>query len=162
MSNRALAYKDHGANASSLNEASEHYRSLGEIESLVRAFEDCRLPRPEWTHEAHLTVALWYLAHCSGREATARIRNGIKRYNAANGIHMTKDNGYHETITLFWICVLSKYLLLTDAGHSFLELANGMVARFSDRRYPFEYYSRELLTSWRARTSWVEPDLKAL
>jgi len=162
MSKRALAYKDHSADSSFSNEAFEHYRSLAEIESLVRAFEDCRLPRPEWTHQAHLTVALWYLVHCSGREATARIRNGIKRYNAANGVHMTKDSGYHETITLFWICVLSKYLLFADAGCSFVELANGMIALFSDGRYPFEYYSRELLLSWRARTSWVEPDLKAL
>jgi len=162
MSNRALAYKDHSSNASPSNEALEHYRTAGEIESLVRAFEGCTLPRAEWTHQAHLTVALWYLAHCSGREATARIRNGIKRYNAANGVHSTKDSGYHETITLFWICVLSKYLLLADPGCSFVELANGMIARFSDGRFPFEYYSRELLMSWRARSSWVEPDLKPL
>jgi hypothetical protein len=128
----------------------------------VSAFEACTLPRTEWTHQAHLSVALWYLAHCSGREATARIRNGIKRYNAAAGIRTTKDGGYHETITLFWICAISKYLLLADEGRSFVELANGMIARFGDGRLPFEYYSRDLLMSWRARTSWVEPDLKPI
>jgi hypothetical protein len=162
MTNRALAYDNHRTDSSHTGEASEYYRTTGEVESLVRAFEACTLPRPEWTHQAHLTVALWYLAHCSGREATARIRNGIKRYNAANGVQMTKDGGYHETITLFWICAISKYLLLADAGCSFVELANGMIARFSDGRLPLEYYSRELLMSWRARTSWVAPDLKAL
>ena len=162
MTNRALAYKDRRTNASHPGEATEYYRATVEVESLVRAFEACTLPRSEWTHRAHLTVALWYLAHCSGREATARIRIGIKRYNAANGVQMTKDGGYHETITLFWICAISKYLLLADAGCSFVELANGMIARFSDGRLPFEYYSRDLLMSWRARTSWVEPDLKAL
>jgi hypothetical protein len=135
---------------------------MGEVESLVRAFEACTLPRSEWTHQAHLTVALWYLAHCSGREATARVRNGIKRYNDAVGVRTMKDGGYHETITLFWICAISKYLLLADAGRSFVELANDMISRFGDGRLPFEYYSRELLMSWRARTSWVEPDLKAL
>jgi hypothetical protein len=159
MSNRALAYKDHRANTSHSTRA---YRTLGEIESLVRDFESCALPRSEWTHHSHLTVALWYLVHCSGREATSRIRNGIKRYNARNGVEMTKDGGYHETMTLFWICIISKYLLLADAGNSFVELANDMIARFGGGRLPFEYYSRELLMSWRARTSWVEPDLKPL
>lgn len=139
-----------------------YYSTVDEVESLVRAFEDCTLPRGEWTHRAHLTVALWYLAHCSGREATARIRNGIKRYNAAVGVQTTKNGGYHETITLFWICAISKYLLFADAGCSLLELVNGMISRFGDGRLPFDYYSRELLMSWRARTSWVEPDLKAL
>src|ERR1051325_2083606 len=148
MSIRALAYKDHGSGDSLSNEPRGYYRAHGEIENLVRAFEACTLPRPEWTHQAHLTVALWYLAHCSGREATARIRNGIKRLNAANGVHSTKTSGYHETITLFWICVLSKYLLLADAGYSFVELANGMIERFGDGRYVFEYYSRDLLMSW--------------
>lgn len=162
MTNRASAYKNHGADPSHSTERFDHYRTTGDLESLVRAFEACTLPRSEWTHQAHLTVALWYLVHCSGREATARIRNGIKRYNAANGVQTTKDGGYHETITLFWICIISKYLLLADAGCSLVEITNGMIARFSDGRFPFEYYSRELLMSWRARTSWVEPDLKPL
>ncbi|HEX8183916.1 MAG TPA: hypothetical protein VF747_04175 [Blastocatellia bacterium] len=163
MSNRALAHKKHvAANGSATTGAPEHYRTYGEIENLVRAFESCRLPPSEWTHRAHLTVALWYLTHCSGREATARIRSGIKRYNAASGGQTTKDSGYHETITLFWICVLSKYLLLADAGCSFVELTNEVIARFGGGRLPFEHYSRDLLMSWRARTSWVEPDLKPL
>jgi hypothetical protein len=162
MTNRALAYKNHKVDSSHSTRAFARFCTYAEVESLVREFEACTLPRSEWTHQAHLTVALWYLAHCSGREATARIRNGIKRYNAANGVQMTKDSGYHETITLFWICVISKYLLLADAGCSFVELANGMLARFADGRYPFEYYSRELLMSWRARSSWIEPDLKPL
>jgi hypothetical protein len=154
-----MAYKDHKVNSS---HSFAHYRTYAEVESLVRGFEACTLSRSEWTHQAHLTVALWYLVHCSGREATARIRYGIKRYNAANGVQTTRDGGYHETITLFWICVVSKYVLLADAGCSFVELANGLIARYSDGRFPFEHYSRELLMSWRARTSWVEPDLKPL
>ena len=162
MTNRALAYKNSAADSSHSSGAFARYRTYAEVESLVRAFEACTLPRADWTHQAHLTVALWYLAHCSGREATARIRNGIKRYNAANGVQTTRSGGYHETITLFWICVVSKYLLLADAGCSLVELVNGLIARYSDGRFPFEYYSRELLMSWRARTSWVEPDLKPL
>ena len=27
---------------------------------LVAQFENCTLPKAEWTHRAHLAVALWY------------------------------------------------------------------------------------------------------
>ncbi|MFP5261106.1 MAG: hypothetical protein ACLGJB_04275 [Blastocatellia bacterium] len=162
MTTRASAYKERETVSSDSTAAPGHYRAACEVESLVRAFEACTLPRSEWTHQAHLTVALWYLTHCSGREATARIRNGIKRYNASASIQTTKDGGYHETITLFWICAISKYLLLAGEGRPSVDLANEMVARFRDGRLPFQYYSRDLLMSWRARTSWVEPDLKPL
>jgi len=138
------------------------YRTPGEIDGLVRAFEDCSLPRARWTHRAHLTVALWYLFHQSGEEATSSIRNGIKRYNASQGIAMTPEGGYHETITLFWIYVVGKLVMLDGANLSLLELANKMVERFDNTRLPFDYYSRDRLLSWQARTSWVEPDLKPL
>jgi hypothetical protein len=137
------------------------YRSLSEIEALIDGFETGTLPRSEWTHAAHLTVALWYLTRVSGREATARIRNGIKRFNAAKGIVTTPTSGYHETITLFWICIVSRYLLAADAGDSLVELVNGLLARYTNSHLPFAYYSRDLLMSPRARASWIEPDLKA-
>jgi hypothetical protein len=137
------------------------YRTLDEITSLIQGFETGLLPRSEWTHAAHLTVALWYLSRASGREATARIRNGIKRFNAAKGIPTTPTSGYHETITLFWICIVSRYLLAADAGDSLVELVNGLLARYANSHLPFAYYSRDLLMSPRARASWIEPDLKS-
>lgn len=138
----------------------ERCHTFSEVENLVRAFDDCTLPKPAWTHQAHLTVALWYLVHYSGREATTRVRNGIKRFNAAKGVKTTPTGGYHETMTMFWICTVSRYLMFADADCSFMELVNGMLERCGDKKLPFEYYSRDLLMSARARASWVEPDLK--
>ena len=43
------------------------YRTLSEIENLIRAFKECTLPRRDWTHQDHLTVALWYLFRLSPR-----------------------------------------------------------------------------------------------
>jgi hypothetical protein len=79
------------------------YSSDDEIDRLLRAFEACTLPRSQWNHAAHLTVALWYLVRYSPSEAIQRIRSGIQRYNAAAGIVTTNNSGYHETLTLFWI-----------------------------------------------------------
>jgi len=140
----------------------ESYRSESEIEAIVKAFEACTLPGSLWTHVAHLTVAAWYLAQLSGYEAAARIRTGIKRYNAARGIVPTPRGGYHETITLFWTCIASKYLMLADPDRPLVDLVNGLIDEHRDKNLVFEYYSRDLLFSRRARFSWVEPDLKPI
>jgi hypothetical protein len=73
------------------------------IAALVAGFEQCTLPKEQFTHEAHLTTAMWYLRHYPQAEATNRMRRGIQRYNASVGGSPT---AYHETITLAWIAVI--------------------------------------------------------
>ena len=138
------------------------YSKPEEIESLVKAFESCTLPREEWTHRAHLTVALWYLVHHDTEEATKLIREGIKRFNEAKGIVTTKQSGYHETITLFYILIISKHLRESDADNRIVHLMNNLMQRYGERNLPLEYYSKERLMSLEARANWIEPDLKSL
>lgn len=138
------------------------FNTAAEIEAIVGKFENCTLPRADWNHGAHLTVALWYLTRFSEKEATDIIRDRIKKYNAANGIITTKTSGYHETMTLFWIKIVGKYLSATPANSSIVELANGLVATWGKSSLPLEYYGRDRLMSWQARTNWVEPDLKPI
>jgi hypothetical protein len=129
---------------------------------LVAAFERCELSGAAWNHRAHLLVALWYLVHYASDEAAERVRTGIQRLNAANGVAQTPSGGYHETITRFYLWAIGRHL--RDAPHStsLAELASTLVAVWGDTNRPLEYYSRERLMSWEARTGWVEPDLKAL
>jgi hypothetical protein len=141
---------------------SETFVTFEEIEALIRGFESGTLLRPQWTHRAHLTVACWYLVCYPEPEATRRIREGIQRYNQSRGIVATKDSGYHETMTLFWIRMARHYLSGATLRRSLVGLINEMAARYADRKLPFEYYSRDRLMSWEARANWVEPDLKAL
>ena len=138
------------------------YRSPSEIDSLIHAFQECSLPRSQWTHEAHLTVALWYLFYDSEQEAINAVRNGIKRYNSVQGIETTKDGGYHETLTLFWVRTIRRYLADESQNQSIVHLANGLIAKYADRTLPFRYYTRDRLMSWEARVNWVEPDKRAI
>ena len=138
------------------------YHSASEVARLVGEFEACTLAGERWTHEAHLTVAAWYLARHEVAEATELIREGIKRYNAARGVAQTIDGGYHETITLFYVRVIKRYLAGRPVETPLAELVGGVLAACGDRQLPFAYYSRARLLSWTARTSWVEPDLKSL
>ncbi len=50
-----------------------HY-SKQEIESLIERFEKRILPKAEWTHEAHLAVAIWYVSKYSFNEALNLVR----------------------------------------------------------------------------------------
>jgi hypothetical protein len=142
------------------------YQHEDEIVALVRGFADCTLPFARWTHEAHLTVALYFLATLPPEEATARIREGIQRYNLANGVVQTLTRGYHETITRFYIWAVRCYLAERWAAQpiaSLLDLTNGLLdSRYGDRHFPLDYYTRDHLMSWDARTGWVAPDRKPL
>ncbi|MEA5596214.1 hypothetical protein [Rivularia sp. UHCC 0363] len=144
-----------------MSDETGNYQTEAEIKSLIAAFKNCTLPRCEWNHTAHLIVVLWYLIHYD-KEAINCIRQGIQRYNTAIGIKNTKDGGYHETLTLFWIRMVSDYLSVTKEKNSIGEMAIAVSRTYDDKYLPFQYYSRDLLMSWEARTNWVEPDLNLI
>jgi len=109
-----------------------------------------------------MTLALWYLIRRPRKEATRLIREGIKRYNEAGGGVTTKDSGYHETVTLFYIWLVDDFVKGLDETDSIVEIANRLIKARGDKTLPLQYYSRERLMSWEARTRWVEPDLRPL
>jgi hypothetical protein len=57
--------------------------------------------------------------------------------------------------------VIDKFLRETDKSLS-VDLVNELLQTRGDKKLPFEYYSKEKLMSWEARTCWVESDLKSL
>ncbi len=138
------------------------FRTVGEIKEFVAAFESCALPLEKWNHRGHLTVALWYLSHHDQATATSLIRQNILRYIAAHSIVTTKKSGYHETITLFFMRVLSRHLTEVEACESIVGLTNKLLETYGDKNLPLQYYSKQRLMSVEARTTWVEPDLKPL
>lgn len=140
----------------------DEFSSFDEVLELIRGFESGALPHAQWTHKAHLTVACWYLVCYPEPEATQRIRAGIQSYNEAHGILTTKERGYHETITLFWVRMIRHYLSKATLECSLVHLLNDLLNRYADKELPFEYYSRDRLMSWEARAGIVEADLKPL
>jgi len=138
------------------------FRTTDEILALVRGFDDCTLPREEWTHAAHLTVALWHLLQFDWMESVIRVRGGIKRYNAAHGIVTTPTRGYNETMTRFWLRHVRTFLEDgRNEARALVSLANELVER-SDKNLPLAHYTRERLFSPEARVVWVNPDIMLL
>lgn len=138
------------------------YTNLSEVEFLIQQFEQGSLPRSQWTHTAHLTVALWYLTRLPFPAALNQIRRGIQHYNAEIGIPTTAEGGYHETLTCFWVRRVQQVLEASPCQDLSLEWLNQCLKRCGDKALPSQYYSHDRLYSWRARTSWVDPDLKSL
>jgi hypothetical protein len=142
--------------------APARYRTTREVRALVRRFDETTLPREEWTHEAHLVVALDIARRHRPQEAVTRLRASIKRLNAAHGTPETETRGYHETITLAWFHLVRHFLEVFDDGRSLAALVDALVERFAAKDALFEHYSRERLLSREARARWVEPDLRPL
>lgn len=137
---------------------SPSHRSADQIAQLVQDVETCTLALADFTHQAHMTVAVWYLTRMPLDQATATMRATIKRFAAHHGRHQL----YHETITVFWMHLLQHYV---DSAASQLALADTVqraIAELGGRQPLLQHYSRELLFSDQARREWVAPDRLAL
>jgi len=127
-----------------------------DVVRLVARFEDGTVPKAEWTHQAHLAVALWYASRLPFEEALAVVRAGIQRVNAAHGGVTTPTGGYHETITRFYMRVICEYVAESgdESETDWAARVNRLLARYGARDL--------LLTSSEARFGWVEPDLRPI
>lgn len=134
------------------------------LAKLLQGFESCTITHPEWTHEAHVLVALKYAL--TSRDPLTMMRDGIHKLLAAFGIVTTEMRGYHETITHCYVATIWDYVQTQrrqNPGKDVraCELAEGVLA-LATRELPLSYYSRELLFSSPARFGFVQPDLRPL
>ncbi|HST10984.1 MAG TPA: hypothetical protein VLL05_11455 [Terriglobales bacterium] len=133
------------------------YADQSEIREVVEKFERCEFALADFTHARHLTVACWYLCTLPRPEALERMRSGLQRFIA----HHQKQ-GYHETITRFWIELLCSYLCRCQDGATITSKINGAIELFATKDVLYSYYTRERVMSDAARTAWIEPDLRAI
>ena len=138
------------------------YPTTDALRDVIAAFESHELPRAEWTHRAHLTVATWYVLWYGPEAALGHVRDAIQAYNAAHGIVTTPTGGYHETLTRFYVWLVSRAVYRSGVSESLAALVNRVVDECEDRQIPYAYYSRERLQSFDARSRWIEPDLASL
>ena len=131
-----------------------------QLEGIVQGFVEKTLDKSLWTHYAHIIAAIWHLMKFDKEDALCRMKSGIISYNLATGGQNTGQNGYHETMTVFWWEVLHQFLD-NNPGHTFPNAcAIFLKSPMSDKNYPFEFYSKELIFSPAARARYVAADLK--
>ena len=133
----------------------ERYRSEAEIEEVVRRFEDCKYKPEEFSHARHLTVTAWYFSHFDTKGAEERVRAGLQRF-----IRHHRKNGYHVTMTEFWLRLVKKTLQEMGPEGDFVSRINQVVERLNNKGLIYEYYSRERLETPGAKAASIGPDLK--
>jgi hypothetical protein len=136
-----------------------YYKNEAEIEAVVRGFESCTTGKEDFKHRSHLTVAVWYLCQFTQEEGLQRVRSGLFRFLDHYGVGREK---YNETLTIFWLKLVQRASDQADNDASLVDKANLVLERLCDPAIVFEYYSEASLKSEKAKTGWIEPDLKNL
>lgn len=127
-----------------------------DVAALVAAFEACTLPYENWTHRAHLAVAVSYARAFPFAAALDRVRANIQRYNKARG----SGTGYHETITVVFLRAVADYVARRpDMG---VAAALAELGGVLDIAWLGRHYSADLLASAEAKAGYVEPDVRPL
>ena len=120
-------------------------------EETFDAFVNGRLAKGEWTHEAHLTAAFMTLRDRTPEQALDFLRAAITAHNCGVGTPNDEADGYHETITRYYITAVSQANAAT--------IHDLQSEPTCGRTAALKYWSRDLLFSSEARLGWVPPDL---
>ena len=107
-------------------------------------------------------MAIHYAAKLSFEEALNNLRTNIIKHNESVGTPNTDYEGYHETITIFWLITIINFLK-QKKYNSIVDTCNDLInSEEGKSNYPLNFYSKENLYSIRARHNWFEPDLKMI
>lgn len=128
------------------------------LDHIISGFLDLSLPKDEWTHAAHLITALYLIQTHGLTQAEHLMPDMIRAYNVAKGGINSDTEGYHHTLTIFYLRRLSAYkdahthLSMPELCEHVLASPEGM------RTYPLTRYTKDVLFSLAARKNWVDPD----
>jgi hypothetical protein len=139
------------------------FRSDAEIAHIGEGLLARTLPRPEWTHEAHLAVTTYLLVRRPELDLDRELPGIIRSYNESVGGVNDDTQGYHETITRTFLHGVRLFLAEEDSREPLHELVNELLRSPMGRRdWPMRFYSAERLFSVEARRHFVTPDIAAL
>lgn len=131
------------------------------VRDVGQRFVTHRLPRAEWTHEAHLATCLWLLVERPDIDVDNAIAGLIAGYNVSIGGVNDDTQGYHHSITLAFVA--GARLALGGVGASLVGMVNALLDSPMGRRdWPLRFWSAERLFSVEARRGWVKPDISPL
>lgn len=133
---------------------------MADIKTIVANFQNKTLPKEQWTHSAHIAVAFFQLDNLKSFEKTLNyLRKQIKEYNISVGTENNDTSGYHETLTVFWLKVVTEFSNTKNLSDTELAYTLFMKTMLSSSKFPMKFYSKDLLFSKTARQKWIEPNL---
>ena len=139
------------------------FHSDAEITHIGEGLIARTLPRPEWTHEAHLATTTYLLTRRPDIDIDRQLPGFIRAYNESVGGVNSDSEGYHETITRVFLHGIRLFLAEADPKEPLHELVNELLLSPMGRRdWPLRFYSPARLFSVEARRKFIPPDIAAL
>jgi hypothetical protein len=139
------------------------FHSDAEIEHIGEGLLARTLPRPEWTHEAHLAATTYLVLRRPDLDLDEDLGGIIRGYNESVGGVNSDSEGYHETITHVFLRGVRLFLAEADPREQLHELVNGLLlSPMGQRDWPLRFYSEQRLFSVEARRNFVRPDVAAI
>lgn len=136
--------------------------SEASLQKFVEAWKSGKLPKPAWTHAAHVGMAAYFAFDHASEATFAIMKAGILHHNTSVGTPNTEDNGYHETLTRFWSSEIGEFVRQGRFA-SRLEAVRASVSAFGEDRERFrQFYNFDVVRDRRARREWVAPDRNPL
>ena len=140
-----------------------HFLSDADVAHVGEGLLSRTLPRPEWTHEAHLAATTYLVLNRPEIDLDAELPDIIRSYNASVGGVNSDTEGYHDTITRSYLKGIRLFLEEADERRPIHELVNELLMSPMGRRdWPLRFWSKDLLMSVEARRHWVDPDLATM
>lgn len=139
------------------------FETDAEIEHIGEGLIARTLPKPEWTHEAHLATTTYLLTRRPDIDIDKELPSLIRAYNESVGGVNSDSEGYHETITRVFLHGVRLFLAEADSKEPLHELVNALLLSPMGRRdWPLRFYTPERLFSVEARRKFIAPDIAAL
>ena len=130
--------------------------------ALLDGFERHTLPREAWTHRSHVRVAMLYVSRLGFDGALEQMRQRIQAFNHSKRISDSLKTGYHETLTVAWLRVVSAALVAAAKPPvDSIEFCRQNPALL-DKTLLRRYYTRGRMITEEAKRSFVDPDLEPL
>jgi hypothetical protein len=123
----------------------------------LKAFHETTLSSEDFRHRGHLRLAWLVLRKHSLEDALPLLSDGIRQYANSKDAAGT----YNETLTQFWIRIANHAIQASPSAQEFAQLINAFPILL-DKQLPLNHWRRETLDGKRARSAWLEPDLRPL
>ena len=130
----------------------------GDVGYILDGVKSRTLPKAQWTHCAHLLFACGLLHDLGLNGAEAAAPSLIKQYNEATGVQNTDTDGYHHTLTIFFLRQINKFLFEREDDEIGSQATALLSSPLASSDYPLTFYSKARLFCVEARHQWVEPD----
>lgn len=132
--------------------------SEGALRRIGESFCAGTISRGDWTHQAHIAAAVYLIVFRPDIQPELEMPSLIRDLNTSHGTVNSTSSGYHHTITLAFLSGIRAFMLERQSLPPHEIVNKAMETAFGTLDWLYDYWSKELLFSPRARREWVEPN----